>query len=109
LAQKLLSGTPGTTTATATTSTTTTLLESQAVCLGDDDNDIEMVLACRKAFIPTITSDSMAAIVQRYPHKVIAMTPIKDNNHSNDDSFSPTTATEAALRAVWNMLQEELS
>jgi hypothetical protein len=30
------------------------------VCLCDDDNDLEMALACRRAYLPSVSSDSIA-------------------------------------------------
>jgi hypothetical protein len=44
-----------------------TLLHDHAVCLCDDDNDIEMARACRHAYIPQITSENMAALIEKHP------------------------------------------
>jgi hypothetical protein len=35
------------------------LLKNRAFCLCDDDNDIEMALACRTAFLPSVTSETI--------------------------------------------------
>lgn len=35
------------------------LLSTRAFCMCDDDNDIEMALACKTAFLPSITSESI--------------------------------------------------
>lgn len=38
----------------------------QSVCICDDDNDLEMALACSHAFIPSISSSSMASTMKRH-------------------------------------------
>ena len=75
---------------------TGTPLAEHAVCLGDDDNDIEMALACRHAFIPTVTSNTMADTLARHPGQFTAIRGLQD-----------TEATEAALRELLAMLQRE--
>jgi len=37
------------------------------VCLCDDDNDLEMALACEHAYIPSITSTSMKKVIDENP------------------------------------------
>ena len=63
----------------------------RSVCICDDDNDIEMALACSHAFIPALSSESMQQVIENNPDK-FTMT------------FSPgveeTVATEAALQFV---------
>lgn len=44
-----------------------TLLKNHCICLCDDDNDIEMALACHHAFLPSIASDSMRQTVIANP------------------------------------------
>lgn len=44
-----------------------TLLRDHTVCLCDDDNDIEMASACRHAYIPDVTSQNMAATIEKFP------------------------------------------
>jgi len=40
-------------------------MASHAVCMCDDDNDLEMAMACRHAYIPEVTSESMARMIQK--------------------------------------------
>jgi hypothetical protein len=49
--------------------TTIDLLKEHCICLCDDDNDIAMALACRHAFLPSVTSDSMRKVVQSNPNQ----------------------------------------
>ncbi|KAL7523805.1 hypothetical protein ACHAXR_000337, partial [Thalassiosira sp. AJA248-18] len=42
---------------------TTISLQTHAFCLCDDDNDIEMALACRAAYLPSVTSESIRNLV----------------------------------------------
>ena len=62
------------------------LLSKRAVCICDDDNDLEMALACRHAFIPGITSESMRQAIE---------------------GIVDTTATEEALTAALAMSSSE--
>lgn len=39
------------------------------VLIADDDNDIELALAVRKAYLPSITSESMRLAVEAMPEK----------------------------------------
>jgi hypothetical protein len=64
-----------------------------AVCMGDDDNDIEMALACRHAFIPTISSHSMAVAIANRPGQFTAVSGVDE-----------TAATEKALDELLRML-----
>jgi hypothetical protein len=61
--------------------------------MGDDDNDIEMALACRHAFIPTISSHSMAVTIANHPGQFTAISGVSD-----------TSATEKALDELLRML-----
>ena len=67
-----------------------------AVCMGDDDNDIEMALASRHAFIPTVTSETMAETISQNPDHFTAIRGVED-----------TAATEKALEALLKMLKYE--
>lgn len=72
-------------------------LSEHAVCMGDDDNDIEMALACRHAFIPTVTSATMAETIAQHRGQ---FTTVRNG-------VEGTEATEMALLEVLNMLQTE--
>jgi hypothetical protein len=42
-------------------------LSDNSVCLCDDDNDVEMALACSHAYVPSVSSDRMWATIQTHP------------------------------------------
>lgn len=67
------------------------VLLKHAVCLCDDDNDLEMALACERAYIPRISSTSMAKAVQDYPNKLLV------TGGGSGTSMEGTSATEVAL------------
>ena len=71
-------------------------LAEHGVCMGDDDNDIEMALACRHAFIPTVTSDTMADTIAQHRGQFTAIRGVVD-----------TLATEKALEELLKMLEKE--
>ena len=75
---------------------TASKLAEHAVCMGDDDNDIEMALACRHAFIPTVTSQTMADTIAQHSGHFTAVSGAKD-----------TKATEMALQKILEMLNRE--
>lgn len=69
-------------------------LAKESVCICDDDNDIEMALACSHSYIPSLTSKTMVGTLRR--------------NQSNfTQTFGPdissTAATEAALELIHDM------
>jgi len=74
-----------------------TVLENNAVCLCDDDNDLEMALACKHAFVPGISSESMRAVIQANPNKITATGGV-------DNLEEGTGATERALDAIRTLL-----
>jgi hypothetical protein len=74
------------------------ILARHCVCLCDDDNDIDMALACRHAYLPALSSQSMETLVQTRPDH---FTP----TFSSDGTVSHTKATEAALQLVLNAIQ----
>jgi hypothetical protein len=45
----------------------TNLLAKYTVCICDDDNDLEMALACGHAYIPEVSSVSMANVMAAHP------------------------------------------
>lgn len=42
------------------------LLSTRSVCLCDDDNDLEMALACQHAYIPDVSSTSMSEMISKH-------------------------------------------
>ena len=73
------------------------LLSKAAVCICDDDNDLEMALSCRHAFIPGITSESMKETIHDNPGKFTVTEDAARN-------IVETAATEAALTKVLAMI-----
>jgi hypothetical protein len=69
------------------------VLARQTVCLCDDDNDIEMARACLHAYVPSISSTSLAETIRSSPLQFTA-TCDADNN------VEGTHATEAALAII---------
>ena len=67
-------------------------LKSHACCLCDDDNDVEMALACRKAYLPSITSESMQKLVSENSDMIVTQ--------NADEGKVESLATEAALEMV---------
>ncbi|CAB9502320.1 expressed unknown protein [Seminavis robusta] len=71
-------------------------LARESVCICDDDNDIEMALACAHAYIPALTSESVVQCIHDNPHKL--------TQTFQQGLVEETLATEAALQ----MIQESL-
>jgi hypothetical protein len=76
------------------------LLKDHAVCLCDDDNDLEMALACGHAYIPEISSSSMKNVMNRYPEHFT-------QTGGEGVDLSGTDASEAALLLVLKKLEME--
>jgi hypothetical protein len=74
------------------------ILKTHAYCLCDDDNDIEMALACRAAYLPSVTSESMRKLASSDDNSLIV---VEDETCGIVES----AATEAALRALMKELQ----
>ena len=75
-----------------------TVLRNHAVCLCDDDNDVEMAIACRHAYIPAITSDNMATTIAKDPDHFSLTDRAKTHG---------TASSEAALSLILAKLAEE--
>jgi len=67
-------------------------LKSHALCLCDDDNDVEMALACRKAYLPSITSESMQTLASENRDMIVT--------ENIDEGKVESLATEAALEMI---------
>lgn len=67
-------------------------LKSHACCLCDDDNDVEMALACRTAYLPSVTSESMRRLANENRNVIVTETEERKESH----------ATEAALEMILN-------
>lgn len=66
-------------------------LAKHAICLCDDDNDLEMALACHHAFAPGVSSDSMARVISDNPRQITA-------TGGPGQALEGTRATEKALQ-----------
>lgn len=74
-----------------------TLLYNHAVCLCDDDNDIEMATACGHAYLPEVTAENMAATIEKFPEH-FTFTGGKDKGHKGP------AASEVALSLILSRL-----
>lgn len=68
-------------------------LASEGVCICDDDNDVEMALACSHAFVPAATSESMAETLRNNPTKF---------TQTFEQGITSTAATEVALQLIYD-------
>jgi len=75
-------------------------LPENAVCMCDDDNDLEMALACSHAYLPSVTSSSMAHTVRENEGKLTVTEDISKG-------LLETTATDEALRIILARVKEE--
>lgn len=69
-------------------------LSTEGVCICDDDNDTEMALACSHSYIPSLTSESMLDTLRQHQSNF---------TQTFGPGISPTTATEVALQAIYDM------
>lgn len=67
------------------------LLSRHCVCFCDDDNDLEMASACQHAYLPGISSESMARVVTSNPDHY------SQTGGSHHEGIEGTKATEKAL------------
>lgn len=82
-------------------------LSNHCLCLCDDDNDIEMALACLHAYIPSISSSSMEQTMHdnltKFTVTSSSLSSSQDNNdnhESHEGIMDHLYATEEALRLV---------
>ena len=73
-------------------------LSTSAVCMCDDDNDLEMAMACHHAYLPAVTSASMAKIARENPNQITVAEKKEEGIHG-------TAATERALLLVIDALK----
>jgi len=70
----------------STTTPSEDFLSNHAVCLCDDDNDLEMALACGHAYLPDVSSESMRQTVESFPdHFTMTF-----SGTENEDGSPPT-------------------
>jgi hypothetical protein len=70
-------------------------LAKHAICLCDDDNDLEMALACQHAFIPGVSSESMADVIRAHPDQLTVTSDLEG-----------TRATEKALELALERIRQ---
>lgn len=90
LAKKMISETDQITTGTKSGND---LLSEYAVCICDDDNDLEMAMACSKAYLPSVTSESMATAAKAHPEQIHV-------TEKKEDGIVGVAATEKALKLI---------
>ena len=78
-------------------------LSHHALCLCDDDNDVEMALACHHAYLPDIASHSMRETIRHYPRHFTSIPVWKEEEDNNpttahDWSNTATPATSSSRR-----------
>lgn len=81
-------------------------LSTNAYCMCDDDNDIEMALACKAAFLPSVTSESIRRMLDlqeevnesRHYGKLVVTEDVSK-------SIVKTKATERALEMISKEVQ----
>lgn len=67
-------------------------MAKESVCICDDDNDLEMALACAHAYIPALTSETMVQCIRQNPRKFTQTV--------QEGLVEQTLATEAALQLI---------
>ncbi len=85
-------------------------LSNHAVCMCDDDNDLEMALACQHAYLPDVSSESMRDTIAEFPdHFTTTFSRIEESE--DDDSavsVEETDASDLALSMIWTRTTKEL-
>jgi hypothetical protein len=71
-------------------------VSKHAVCVCDDDNDLEMAMACSRAFIPTVTSTSMKEAIDRYPSHFV----VTARGDEDEEDRPGIEAAELALSMI---------
>ena len=83
----------------------TVSLKTHAYCMCDDDNDAEMAVACRAAYLPSVTSESMRALATNrdddVDHSIIV---VEDASRG----VVGCIATEAALEAIIERVSSDI-
>jgi hypothetical protein len=93
-------------------------LSNHAVCMCDDDNDLEMALACQHAYLPDVASQSMIDTIEQFPDHFTKT--FRENEEESSPSSSPssesgsgegvvvlgTDASDVALSMIWSRTNE---
>ena len=84
-------------------------LARHAVCMCDDDNDLEMALACQHAYLPDIASDSMRETIAKFPdHFTTTFRNEKSRGENEEDVVQETDASDLALSLIWARTHKEI-
>lgn len=89
---------------------TTATLSENALCMCDDDNDLEMALACRRAYFPSITSESVRRTVDdvadggKDPQGKLVVT--ENTERGIVETKSTEAALELVLEEIWRRRRE---
>lgn len=77
-------------------------LEDNSIFLCDDDNDLELAMSCRLAFVPFATSKGMSDLISKHPRKIVCVIGTGKNGVGNDDttSMETTHCTELVLESI---------
>jgi len=75
-------------------------MSSESVCVCDDDNDIEMALACSHAYVPALTSGTMEETIRKNPTQF--------TQTFKQGSITSTLATDAALQLIYDGVSDLL-
>mmetsp|Transcript_13692 Transcript_13692/g.29809 ORF Transcript_13692/g.29809 Transcript_13692/m.29809 type:complete len:382 (-) Transcript_13692:165-1310(-) len=75
-------------------------LETSGYCMCDDDNDIELALSCREAYLPSLTSDSMKDLVGSGKWPLFLTEDV-------ENGIVETRATEVALERIFSRIAED--
>ena len=84
-------------------------LSENCVFLCDDDNDIEMALSCRFAFLPDVSSESMHKLIGKNPKTLVVASSIQQSSDSNNATatnsnlLGTTKATDVILQHVLDL------
>ena len=89
---------------TATTTPAEDFLSKHAVCMCDDDNDLEMALACQHAYLPDIASESMRQTVATFPTHFTTCFSEKEEGDDETVVVVGTDASDVALSKIWERI-----
>ncbi len=84
-----------------------------AVCMCDDDNDLEMALACQHAYLPDIASDSMRETIAKFPDHFTTTFRNEESSSENDENtdskkVQETDSSDLALSLIWARTHKEI-
>ena len=79
----------------------------------DDDNDLEMALACQHAYLPDIASDSMRDTIAKFPDHFTTTFRNEKSGDENEESaesktVQQTDASDLALSLIWARTHKEI-